>query len=623
MIECIIAQFLAMVKGEVRKLILKGKPTMKKLIVWLLVISMMLSMVACGEEEPETDVKVTPTGTEAAPPEATNTPTVEATSTPTPEATPTPEEGTPSEDELHTSEYDSLKEAYADYFMIGTIYTDRITSGADKDLVLKHFNVITPENIMKPEYMQPTEGNFNFTSSNWMMAFAKNEGLTVIGHTLAWHQQSGNWLGSSASNREEAIEQLKNHIYGVAGEYEGEIYSWDVVNEAIRDGAKLPSNGDWTQCLRETQWTKSIGADYLELAFQFAHEAAPSAKLYYNDYNLDDQNKAEIVAAMVADFRERGIPIDGIGMQGHYSTSTSLANVSKSLERFGAIEGIVVSVTELDVQVSGVSTGKLNEEQELLQAVFYANLFTIYKSYGDLIERVTFWGYRDNTSWRAEGAPLLWDSNLQPKEAYYAVMNPEAYAKLGVNAEQETKQAVAVYGTPEVDGVVDDCWKSAEKYGISNAIFAWQGATGTVQLMWDENYLYALFTVEDPVLNRSNSNKYEQDSIEFFLDQNNCKYTYYDAGCGQYRSNYMGEMSFGDAPTKDGVKASTMLSTTGYIIELRVPLLKTGVKGTVMGFDAQINDANASGNRQSVMKLNGLSDSDYKNPSAWAEVTFQ
>ncbi len=586
---------------------------MKKMIVWLLVISMVLSLATCGNETKDDD-KTTPTVTEGITPGATNTPTATAT----PEATPTP-----SEDDLHSSPYSSLKDAYADDFMIGTIFTTNIMFGADKELVLKNFNVITPENLMKPESMQPTEGNFHYAAADQMMVFAKAEGLTVIGHTLAWHQQSGNWLGVSATDRDDAIEQLKAHIFGVAGKYEGQIYSWDVVNEAIRDGAKLPADGDWTKCLRETQWTKSIGTDYLELAFRFAREAAPTAKLYYNDYNLDDQNKAAIVAAMVEDFVSRGVPIDGIGMQGHYSTSTSLANVNRSLERFSKIEGISVSVTELDVQVSGVTNGKLTEEQEMLQAVFYANLFTIYKSYADIIERVTFWGYRDNTSWRSEGAPLLWDKNLVPKEAYYAVLNPEAYSKLGTGTEIETKKATAVYGTPGIDGVVDDCWSNAKKYDIANPIFAWQGATGTIQLMWDEEYIYALFTVKDSVLNRSSSNKYEQDSIEFFLDQNNCKFSYYDAGCGQYRSNYMGEMSFGDAPTQVGVKASTMLVDGGYVVELRVPLEKTGVKGTVMGFDAQINDANASGARQSVMKLNGISDSDYTNPAAWAEVTFE
>ncbi len=584
---------------------------MKKLVVWLLIASMVFSMVACGAKKDE--------GEKADP-----TPTTEVTPEPSPSPTEAPTDPLL---ELHKTEYTSIKEAYADYFMIGTIYNPNL-SEVDRMVIKQHFNVITPENLMKPESMQPSEGVFNYNQADLMMLYAESEGMKVIGHTLAWHQQSGNWLGTSAANREEAIQQLKDHIYGVAGKYEGKIYSWDVVNEAIRDGAKLPANGDWRSCLRESQWTKSIGTDFIDLAFQFAREAAPTAKLYYNDYNMDDQNKAEIAAAMIADLRSQGIPVDGIGMQGHYSTGTNLGNVVKSLERFKAIDGLLVSVTELDVTVNGVNTGRLNKTQELMQAVVYANLFSIYKDYADIIERVTFWGYRDNTSWRSEGAPLLFDRSLLPKEAYYAVLNPEGYIEYAGGGQAggdkvETKKAEAVNGTPTIDGVADDIWNGATKYNIANSIFAWQGATGTVQMMWDTNNFYALVSVTDPVLNASNSNAYEQDSVEFFLDQNNCKNSYYDAGCGQYRSNYYGVLSYGEVPTQTGVKAAAKTGNGGYVIEFCIPLLKNGTQGTVMGFDAQINDANAAGSRQSVMKFNGTSDSDYTNPAAWAEVTFK
>ncbi len=579
----------------------------------VLLLAMSVMLVACSQGG---DDEVKPT----------EQPTGEAQTSVTPEATPSSTVVTNpeiTEEELHTLKYDSLKEAYADYFMIGTIYTNDVSRGADYKLVTKNFNQLTPENIMKPDATQPTEGNFTLNAAKMMMSFAEKEGMTVHGHVLAWHQQSGQWLGQT-NDREVAINQLKNHINGVAGEFSGQIYSWDVVNEAIRDGAKLPANGDWTRCLRETQWTKSIGTDYIALAFQFAHEAAPDAVLYYNDYNLDDPNKAEIAAAMVEDLRSQGVPVDGIGMQGHYNTGTSVGNVANSLERFSKIEGIKISFSELDVGVSGLTTGKLTEEQEMQQAVAYAKLFLVFKDYADIIERVTFWGYKDNTSWRSESAPLLWDAMLQPKEAYYAVMNPEAYAKLEAAGETvETKQATAVYGTPDVNGVVDDCWSAAPKYDIANAIYAWQGATGTVQMMWDEKYLYVLFDVDDTELNNDSENKYEQDSVEFFLDQNNCKKTYYDSGCGQYRCSYTSEVSFGSVPSNEGFDAEAFFRKGGYIVEMRIPLLKTGEKGTVMGFDAQVNDANAQGVRQSIMKFNGHTDYAYNNPSMWAEVTFE
>lgn len=584
-----------------------------RIVSWLLLLAMSVMLMACSQEDNE-EVK------------PTDQPTGEAQASAAPEATPTSTVVTNpeiTEDDLHKLSYDSLQEAYADYFMIGTIYTNDITRGADYELVTKNFNQLTPENILKPDATQPTEGNFTLNAAKLMMTYAETENMTVHGHVLAWHQQSGNWLGQT-SDREVAINQLKNHINGVAGEFAGKIYSWDVVNEAIRDGAKLPADGDWTKCLRETQWTKSIGTDYIALAFQFAHEAAPDALLYYNDYNLDDPNKAEIVAAMVTDLRAQGVPVDGIGMQGHYNTNTYIGNVAGSLEMFSKIDGIRISFSELDLGVSGVTSGKLTEEQELQQAIAYAKLFLVFKDYADIIERVTFWGYKDNTSWRSESAPLLWDSMLQPKEAYYAVMNPEAYAKLEAAGETvETKQAKAVYGTPDVNGVVDDCWSAAPKYDIANALFAWQGATGTVQMMWDEQYLYVLFDVDDTVLNKNAENKYDQDSVEFFLDQNNCKKTYYDSGCGQYRCNYASEVSFGSVPNNDGFDAEAFYKKGGYIVEMRIPLLQGGEKGMVMGFDAQINDANAQGVRQSVMKFNATTDYAYNNPSMWAEVTLE
>ena len=260
----------------------------------------------------------------------------------------------------------------------------------------------------------------------------------------------------------------------------------------------------------------------------------------------------------------------------------------------------------------------------MTQAIFYARLFNLYKEYSDLIERVTFWGYRDNTSWRAEGAPLLFDSFLVPKEAYYAVLNPDAYAALGPQEiKPTTKKLEAAKGTPTVDGEIDDCWSAAKAYDINIPIMAWQGAKGTVKYMWDEQNFYALFEVNDSVLNKKNSNTYEQDSIELFLDQNNCKDTSYDKNCGQYRCNFDSEVSYGTVPSKEGVVAKAVKTANGYRVEIAVPLLVEGKEGVVMGVDGHINDADDKGTRVSVMKLNGTVDSDYTNPSAWAEITLK
>lgn len=607
---------------------------------WTLVLSVALAamlLFACKQTPDSTDTDTTPTVTTEATtdtpatatvvpvptsaPEATQAPVIEPLPTPTPGPTATPRPDISGV---------SLKELYKDDFMIGTIYTTTIDSGADNALVKQHFNVITPENLMKPEYMQRPQGTFNFRESDHMMEIAERDGFTVIGHTLAWHSQSGDFLGiknkeGNPVTREEAIQQLKDHIYGVAGEYKGKIYSWDVLNEAIDDNARLPENGDWTKCLRKTQWTESIGPDYVAMAFRFAHEAAPDALLYYNDYGMDSDNKSKIAAAMVADLRSQGVPIHGIGMQGHYNTNTSVDSVRRSLERFSQIEGIRISVTELDVGVAG-SNGALSAAGEKKQALFYAKLFCLYKEYADVIERVTFWGYRDDTSWRKENCPLLFNKDLSPKEAFYALMDPEAYiaASEAEDPAPLPRQIKGTYGSPEIDGKKEAIWVTGPNaYKINTPLYAWQGATGTVRVLWDEHNVYALFEIEDSLLNTSSANAYEQDSVELFLDEQNTKRDYYTDAAGQYRVNCEGELSFGTVPTEQGVKAAVTPTAKGYLVEMAIPLRSTASAGMTFGFDAQINDSNNMGVRQSIMKFHDATDNSYASTAGWGELTLE
>ncbi len=607
----------------------------KKFMVFLSALAMAALLTACGSSADSnnttpTDLPLqTTTAPESNKPTDTDSPVATETPAPTAALLPTPTPGptaTPRPDISGVS----LKELYKDYFMIGTIYTETIDSGADNALIKQHFNIMTPENLMKPEYMQFPQGTFKFGASDHMMSIAERDGIKVVGHTLAWHSQSGEFLGitnkeGNPVTREEAIEQLRDHIYNVAGRYSGQIYSWDVLNEAIRDNVALPADGDWTQCLRDTQWLRSIGPDYVAMAFQFAHEADPEALLYYNDYGLDSANKSEIVAAMVADLRSQGVPIHGIGMQGHYNTGTSLESVRNSLERFSQIEGIVVSVTELDVGVPNTNS-MLSAKNEKKQGLFYAKLFHIYKEYADLIERVTFWGYRDDTSWRNEECPLLFNADLSPKEAFYALIDPDAYIA-AAEVEDETivaRRASASQGTPEIDGKKDTVWlMSSIPYNINTPLYAYQGATGTVRLLWDENYLYAMFEVKDSILNADAANKHEQDSIELFLDENNMKTDYYTNAAGHYRVNYKGDLSFGTVPTEKGVKAVAVETANGYIIEMAIPLKYTPAAGMVFGFEAQINDCNNIGGLQSIMKFNDATNSSHTSTALWGELLLK
>lgn len=518
----------------------------------------------------------------------------------------------------------SLCETYKDQFLIGTIYADGIKTGKYLTLAMEQFNVVTPENLMKPEYMQRTEGNFNFTSSDAMMYFAETAGFSVVGHTLCWHSQSGNWLGQNVT-REVAIEQLRSHITNIVSNYKGQIISWDVVNEAIRDGATLPANGDWTTCLRETQWLRSIGSDYLEMAFQFAHEADPDCKLYYNDYNLNDKKKAEVAYAMVKDFIERGIPIDGIGMQGHYSTDTSISSVERSLALFSELT-IEVSITELDVGVNGASVKGLSKKQEIEQGLVYAKLFQLFSKYSDTIARVTFWGHIDTQSWRADRFPCIFNGDATPKLAAYAVLNPELFLEQYGNSEaaKQPKTILASHGTPVIDGEMDAVWGLSKVYDVNNQLTAWEGATGKVRVLWDEKNIYVYLEVTDNTPDSSALNLYEQDSVEVFLDQNNEKAGYFQEDDGQFRVGRNGVESFGTVPAAvmDGFLSAVKITDTGYSVELAIPLIEKGSADRVLGFEAQVNDG-SNGIRIGVAKLNDTTDNSYQSTEYYANLRLK
>lgn len=513
----------------------------------------------------------------------------------------------------------SLFEAYEDYFVIGTIYTHDNLEGMDKDLLLTQFNAITPENIMKPEYMQPTQGSFHYDDSDKMMDFAVENDLFVAGHVLAWHQQTGGWLGQNIS-KEQAIEQLRSHITNIVSKYKGKISSWDVVNEAIADDMALPEDNDWTKCLRQTQWLRSIGPEYIAMAFQFAREADSDVRLYYNDYNLNVKSKADVVYAMVKDLLEQGVPIDGIGMQGHYSTDTTDGPVRYSVDLFSTLD-IEISITELDVTVNNADHSGLTEEQELQQAIVYAKLFSLFKEYKDVIARVTFWGNLDSKSWRSDRFPCLFNADYSPKLAVSAILDPEAFLEENaVDFINEANVAQANYGTPVIDGDIDDVWADCSIAPVNIPIMAWEGATGAVRLLWDEAYVYVLFEVEDELLNMDSANVHEQDSIEIFLDQYNEKLSHYGDGAGQYRVNYNGDVSFGTIPSEEGFSAAAKTTDTGYIIEMAILLLDTPAEGDVMGFDAQINDSDDKGVRQSMTKFNDPTNNSYLSPEQWGEM---
>ena len=528
----------------------------------------------------------------------------------------------------------SLRDVFQDDFLVGTAISQKDIIGIRAELLNKHFNAVTAENAMKPAELQPTKGTFLFTSPDMLVYTAREFGMQVHGHVLVWHQQTPAWMTNAEDGailpREEALDNMRTHIRTVMEHFGDRVISWDVVNEAVNDGPADPEK--WQGALRNSPWRQAIGDDYVEQAFLAAREVLdenPSwdIKLYYNDYNLDNQNKAKATEAMVKALNDAyaakhpgKLLVDGIGMQAHYGTGTNPTNVKLSLERFIAL-GVEVSITEMDVQAG--SNRELTKEQAQKQAYLYASLFKLYKEHADKIARVTLWGMDDGNSWRAESSPLLFDKDLQAKPAFEAVLDPEKAIAAYVPATVDALRAVALPGTPVLDGKVDAVWNKAEPMDINRFQMAWQGATGTAKALWDDKNLYVLFQVSDAQLDKGSTNPWEQDSVEVFLDENNQKTSFYEADDGQYRVNFANEATFNPDTIAEGFASAVAVSGTSYVVEIKIPFRAvTPTAGTEIGFDAQINDGK-DGARQSVATWNATVGTGYQDTSVFGILVLE
>ncbi|WP_063568185.1 endo-1,4-beta-xylanase [Paenibacillus sp. O199] len=526
----------------------------------------------------------------------------------------------------------NLKDIYKNDFLIGNIVNPATFDETRLKLLTKHHNVVTFENDMKPDYAYDANRQFDFTAEDALVQKVKDAGLDLHGHVLVWHAQSPTWLHTAESgkplSREEALTNLKTHVKTVVKHFGDQVISWDVVNEAMNDNPANPE--DWKNALRNSGWLQAIGPDFLEEAFLAAKEVIDEngwdIKLYYNDYNDDNQNKSTAIYSMVKEINEKYAVnhpgeklIDGIGMQAHYNLGTRLDNVKMSLERFISL-GVEVSVTELDIMAGTNST--ITEKEAKQQAYLYAQLMDLYKKNSEHIARVTFWGLNDSTSWRAEQNPTLFDKNFQAKQAFYGVVDPQKYMAENPPEELEYKKSSAHYGTPAIDGSVDSVWSKAPEMKLDTKQMAWSGATGTAKALWDDDNLYVLVQVRDDQLNKSNPNVWEQDSVEVFVDENNGKTANFQDDDGQYRVNFENAASFNPAEIAAGFESKVSVSSTNYTVEMKIPFKKVKpANNAKIGFDAQINDAK-DGNRISVNAWNDPSGQGYQDTSVFGELTL-
>ena len=319
-----------------------------------------------------------------------------------------------------------LKDAYSDYFRVGVAVNQRnITDPDQAALIRREFNSMTAENDMKPQPTEPREGEFNWQGADRVADFCRKNGIRLRGHCLVWHNQIGQWMytdsaGNQAS-KELLLQRIRRHIRTIVQRYSDVVYCWDVVNEAITDdpGAKSP--------YRESRLYQIAGDDFIREAFRAAREADPNALLFYNDYNECDPVKSQRIADMVREMKADGVPIDGIGMQGHYNIyGPSEAEVERAIWRFRKVVDHL-HVTELDVRLNHQMGGQLEFDKEAkatqekiaMQERQYAALFRAFRRHADVIDCVTFWNLSDRDSWLgSKNYALPFDENYSPKPVY-------------------------------------------------------------------------------------------------------------------------------------------------------------------------------------------------------------
>ena len=327
-----------------------------------------------------------------------------------------------------TMQAQGLKDAYKNEFMIGVAVNQRnVTEPLQMDLIKREFNSVTAENDMKPQPTEPQEGVFNWEGADRIANFCRQNGIKLRGHCLMWHSQIGEWMFADNPTKEVFYERMRKHIHAVVNRYKDVVYCWDVVNEAISE------ENNSIDPYRQTPMYKLCGDEFIAKAFQFAREADPKALLFYNDFNECDRIKSQRIFNMVKAMKQAGVPIDGIGMQGHYNIyGPTEKEIDDALTLYKKVVKHI-HVTELDIRVNTEMGGRLRFSREGVNisdsvkqylADQYARVFNVFRKHKDVIDCVTFWNLSDRDSWLgAANYPLPFDSEYKPKLAYDVILN--------------------------------------------------------------------------------------------------------------------------------------------------------------------------------------------------------
>lgn len=331
-----------------------------------------------------------------------------------------------------------LKDYYKNYFPMGVAVAPNSIEGESAELIKREYNSITPENVMKMGPIHPEKDKFYWDDADALAEFARENNIKMRGHALVWHQQTGDWIFENENgeklSKEVLLQRMKNHIDSVVPRYSDIIYAWDVINEAVAD--------DSTKVYRESEWLEIAGKDFLVKAFEYAREADPNAKLFYNDYNAIIPEKRDRIIELLKYLQKNDAPIDGVGIQAHWSIyGPSEKELRKALDLYSEL-GLEIQITELDVslypwekerrELKEGESDKFTPELEQKQIEAYDMFFSVFRDYKDVITGVTFWNISDKYSWLdtypVEGRknyPLLFDENFERKKAYENVVDFE------------------------------------------------------------------------------------------------------------------------------------------------------------------------------------------------------
>jgi endo-1,4-beta-xylanase len=305
-------------------------------------------------------------------------------------------------------------------------------------IVDRQFNTVTAENVMKWQLVEPTQGTYDWAAADRLVAGARANHQLVRGHTLVWHNQLPNWLSSSSFTPQQVRDLLHKHVVDEVTHFRGQIWQWDVVNEAFNDDG-TPRQDIFYQAYQALGLN---GLDYVADAFRWAHEADPHALLFYNDYNIggEDGTNAKFKAAYaLAQSLQKNSHIDGIGIQGHLDTQYgwSPERLRQDIESFASL-GLKVAITEADVRTfvnNATDQAPTDKLAPFAQAYEYSEMLKAALAVPELIS-FTVWGFTDSDSWvpgtfSGEGYAGIYDVNQNPKPSYYALQSNLALAAYG------------------------------------------------------------------------------------------------------------------------------------------------------------------------------------------------